>query len=107
MSIERFNTIFLDVIHKDLYSAWEYMFAESLEDFKNDIGEITHAIKTNTLIRVPTILLYQIQRVKYDKDTGFFFYILSKILFFNKIFFFLNLKKKKIIIFFLKFLRTS
>lgn len=60
------------MIRKDLYSAWESLFAESLEDFKNDIGEVTHAIKTNTLIRVPSILFYQIQRVKYDPEKGKF-----------------------------------
>lgn len=63
--------IILDVVHKDLYSAWEYTLAENLEDFKNDIGEITQAIKTTTLVRVPTILFFQIQRVKYDLELGF------------------------------------
>ena len=62
--------IILDVAHKDLYSAWEYTLAESLEDFKNEIGEVTHAFKRNTLIRVPTILFYQIQRVKYELEKG-------------------------------------
>lgn len=69
-SVEKFNMIFLDVAQKDLYTAWEYTLAENLEDFKNEIGELTHAIKTNTLIRVPTILFYQIQRVKYDNELG-------------------------------------
>ena len=68
--------IMLDVIHKDLYSAWEYMLSENLEDFKNEIGEVTNALKTNTLIRVPTILFYQIQRVKYDLEKGLIIFYL-------------------------------
>lgn len=75
--------IFLDVAQKDLYTAWEYTLAENLEDFKNEIGELTHAVKTNTLIRVPTILFYQIQRVKYDSELGILLH-LKFILFFHR-----------------------
>jgi hypothetical protein len=37
---EKFNTIFLEVKHKDLYYAWDQFNYTSIDHFKNDRGDI-------------------------------------------------------------------
>ncbi|CAG9326367.1 unnamed protein product [Blepharisma stoltei] len=65
-----FGQINLNIHHEDLYSAWDSATNSKIEGFvtpKNHIANASHSIYINKL---PSILLFQIQRVFYDNASS-------------------------------------
>ena len=65
-----FGQIMLDVEEKDLYYAWDSACHSEIEDFITPQGQKTAAKQDVWLERLPTILLVQVNRVKFDRTTG-------------------------------------
>lgn len=67
-----FNMIILDVCHGDIYSSWDAANFCEIEDFKTESGKIIKAERSNSIIKLPSTLCFQLQRVAFDKEIGAF-----------------------------------
>jgi ubiquitin carboxyl-terminal hydrolase 25/28 len=62
-----FGQIILDVEEKDLYSAWDASYFSEIEDYLLENHQTTKASQEIWPETFPGVLLFQIQRVKYDR----------------------------------------
>lgn len=65
-----FGQLMLDVDDRDLLSAWDVSCHDSIEGYLTPLGFSTTAEKEVWIESLPSILLFQIQRVKYDSETA-------------------------------------
>ncbi|CAG9327992.1 unnamed protein product [Blepharisma stoltei] len=63
-----FGQINLDVEYGDLYTAWEFSKSTKIENFMTPSGSETTACQRVWIENPPSILLFHIQRVAYDKQ---------------------------------------
>lgn len=81
-----FGQIILDVEEKDLYSAWDASYFCEIEDYLLENHGTTQASQEIWPERFPNVLLFQIQRVKYDRTVNSSVKINSKFTFPHEIF---------------------
>ena len=81
-----FGQIILNVEEKDLYSAWDTSYFCSIEDYLLENHGTTQASQEIWPERFPNVLLFQIQRVKYDRVANSSVKINSKFTFPHEIF---------------------
>ena len=65
-NIAIFGQLNLDVNKKELYRAWEDVYHTMIEEYATPSGHKTFAIQEVWPEKLPGILLFQIQRVRYD-----------------------------------------
>ncbi|CAG9320649.1 USP28_3 [Blepharisma stoltei] len=65
-----FGQIIVDVDEGDLYSAWDIAYHSQIEGYLTPQENATTASQEFWLEKLPGIILFQIQRVKYDKVTN-------------------------------------
>lgn len=63
-----FTLLFVNVHHKELYTAFEEAIFSVIEDYRNDKGEIVTVEKQTWIKEPPKTLFFQIERVLYDKE---------------------------------------
>ncbi|CAG9334956.1 unnamed protein product [Blepharisma stoltei] len=64
-----FGQILLDVEEGDLFSAWDASYHAQIEGYKTPLNHVCVAEQEAWLEKAPSMLLFQIQRVKYDSET--------------------------------------
>jgi ubiquitin carboxyl-terminal hydrolase 25/28 len=72
-SESEFKTIYLDVGYKDLYSAWEEFFEDSLENYKPEGKEVVEAKSQSWIVELPKVLIFLVKRVAYDKEKKLYY----------------------------------
>lgn len=65
-----FGQLVLDVDHKEILSAWDSSCHDKIEGYITPLGFTTTADQEVWVESLPSILLFQVQRVKYDVETG-------------------------------------
>ena len=65
-----FGQLILDVEHKDILNAWDNSCHDKIEGYITPLGFTTTAAQEVWIESCPQILLFQVQRVKYDVETG-------------------------------------
>lgn len=68
---EVFGQVMVDVEEKDLYSAWDKAYFYTIDEYTTETNFKTSAQQEIWIEKLPDMLLFQIQRVKYDKETAF------------------------------------
>lgn len=63
-----FGQVMLDVDERDIYNAWDKSCFSVIEDYVTPLNYKTGAEQEVWLTRLPKVLLFQIQRVCYDKE---------------------------------------
>ena len=66
---EMFTLLFVNVRHKELYTAFEEAIFSVIEDYRNEKGEIVTVEKQTWIKEPPKTLFFQIERVLYDKES--------------------------------------
>ena len=65
-----FGQINIDIEQKDLYSGWASAYENFIEGYLAPEGQLTQAFQRIWIEKLPQILLFGIQRVKYDTELG-------------------------------------
>ena len=65
-----FGQLSLDVNEKELYRAWDHAYHTLIEGYITPNGHNTYAVQEIWPEKLPGILLFQIQRVRYDLTSG-------------------------------------
>eukprot|EP01022_Parablepharisma_sp_SALTPOND_P023425 TRINITY_DN494_c0_g1_i1.p1 TRINITY_DN494_c0_g1~~TRINITY_DN494_c0_g1_i1.p1 ORF type:complete len:1152 (+),score=161.70 TRINITY_DN494_c0_g1_i1:3596-7051(+) len=64
-----FGQIMINATEKDIYEGWDTNYYNEIEDFQTPDGHVTKAEQEYWITKLPSVLLLQIQRVAFDKET--------------------------------------
>jgi hypothetical protein len=65
---EMFTLLYVNVRNRELYSAFEEVIVSSIDDYRNEKGEIVSVEKQCWIKEAPRTLFFQIERVVFDKE---------------------------------------